>query len=329
MSAPLRHRITRLPGLPLALAALLACTLAGCGGKDSGKQPPRVSGTLVVAPGQYLPTGMPVELELIEATAAAPAVASTAAAPVAKPADGKPAAGPKPLASGRVQWQEGSETPFSLDYDAKALRSGSRYLVRARATLTGNTFLAGQSLAPVPAGDPPIPVDVVLRRPDKAPPLYLDVSVLRLGYKRGEDWSRLLREVMPAIGVCLRSVSGEGLAVVKAWPKGDGRIGVRIRGPEGSGFDCTALPDGSKFESLAGLPSFAAPLPGEGTPTFVPAPHTPKMDDCRRYERVLGGLSEPLGWLVYDACPKAQPAPGGPPPAGRAPATTATPQSRP
>jgi hypothetical protein len=34
------------------------------------------------------------------------------------------------------------------------------------------------------------------------------------------------------------------------------------------------------------------------------------MAACRRYERVLGGVDETLGWLVYDTCPASAAAAG-------------------
>lgn len=286
------------------MGLLLACALAGCGsGKaPSTGQPVAVRGNLVLAPGQNLPAGMPVELELV---AQSPATE-----------------GAGPLASTTIEWVEGAETPFSLDYPPANAAADTRYVLRARAALQGRVFLAGEALAPVPLREPDLAVDVLLRRPADAPPLYLDVSVLRLEHKREGDWSRDLREFMPAISVCLRSVSGQGIAVTKAWAAGGGRIGVRMRTTDGSGFDCTALPDGSKFDNLAGLPSFAAALPGENEPSFVPAPGSPTMSECRRYERVLGGLGETLGWLVYQTCPIGQ-EPGAPatPGAPSAPAT--------
>jgi len=275
----------------LSVALIAAAGIAGCGQRNAGtggEQPKReISGVLLLAPGQLVPAGMPLELELAELTSAEPP--------------------PAAIATARLESGDSPETPFSLQYDAAKVQSARQYVLRARAAIEGTVYLAGSALAPVAVQGTAFPVDVVLRKPAEAPPLYLDVSVLRLEHKREGDWSRALRALMPAIQACLRSVSGEGLAVTKAWPVGGGKIGVRIRAQDGSGFDCTALPDGSKFESLSGLPSFAEKLPGEGEPSFVPASGSPKMDKCLRYERVLGSLDETLGWLVYDTCPKDAP----------------------
>jgi len=279
---------------PLMVALLAALAIAGCGQKGAGqggKQPTsRISGVLVLAPGQSMPAGMPLELELAELTAAKQASA--------------------PIATGKLESAAGAETPFSLEYDAAKVQSGRQYVVRARAALQGTTYLAGNALAPVAAQAAAFPVDVVLRRPPNASPLYLDVSVLRLDYKGESDWSGKLRDVMPGMLACLRSVSGKGLGVTKAWSMSGGKVGVRIRAEDGNGFECVALADGSKFETLSGLPSFAAAVPGEGNPVFVPAPASPKMAACRRYERVLGGVDETLGWLVYDTCPASAAAAG-------------------
>jgi uncharacterized lipoprotein YbaY len=280
------------PGTAVAAAGaalVIALLSAGCGPREGTSGPAEVSGMLVLAHGQLLPAGMPIELELAEA--------------------GPPKAGAVPLATATVEWGDGPETAFTLPYDGARAARGARYVLRARAALQGIVYFTGEALAPVPPVEPAIATDLVLRKPENAPLLYLDVNVMRLDRKRPEDWSRDLRQLMPAIQVCLRSVSGEGITVTRASAAGGGRIGVRIRTRDGSGFDCTALPDGSKFESLSGLPSFAAKLPGEGEPAFVPAPGSPQMDKCKRYERVLGGLDETLGWLVYDTCPPA--APGG------------------
>jgi len=276
-----------------ALTALvLLAALAACGGRESGDggatTRTKISGVLLTAPGQSMPQGVPLEVELTELSAAK-----------------EP---PAPVAAARLESADGAETPFAMEFDPGKVRAGSTYVLHARATIQGTTYLEGRAVAPVGVSSGELPVDIVLRRPANASPLYLDVSVLRLEYKGEADWSSKLRDVMPAMLVCLRSVSAEGLGVSKAWPMSGGKVGVRIRNPDGSGFDCIALADGSKFESLSGLPSFAEALPGEGNPTFVPAPASPKIAECRRYERVMGAVGETLGWLVYDTCAQAEPA---------------------
>lgn len=280
----------RLACTSIALLATLAT--AGCGQRDGGQgrtaTTAKISGILITAPDQSMPQGMPLEIELAELTAAKDA--------------------PAPIATARLESGTGVETPFTIEYETDKAAAGRAYALRARAVIQGTTYLAGSAIAPVAAPVSDFPVDIVLRRPANASPLYLDVSVLRLEYKGEADWSAKLRDVMPAMLACLRSVSGEGLGVSKAWSMSGGKVGVRIRNPDGSGFDCVALADGSKFESLSGLPSFAEALPGEGNPSFVPAPASPKMAECRRYERVLGGVGETLGWLVYDTCAPAEPA---------------------
>ena len=276
-----------------ALAAIvLLATLASCGGRQSGDggavTTAKISGVLLTAPGQSMPQGVPLEVELTEL--------SSSKQP------------PAPVAAARLESADGAETPFAMEFEPDKVRAGSTYVLHARATIQGTTYLEGRAVAPVGVSPGEFPVDIVLRRPANASPLYLDVSVLRLEYKGETDWSSKLRDVMPAMLVCLRSVSAEGLGVSKAWPMSGGKVGVRIRNPDGSGFDCIALADGSKFESLSGLPSFAEALPGEGNPTFVPAPASPKIAECRRYERVMGAVGETLGWLVYDTCAQAEPA---------------------
>lgn len=294
--------ISRRKAALLTLVLLGAFVLSGCDRESgaAGEAPAtaEITGLLLLAPGQSMPAGMPLEVELKEL---APAAATERAAPIA---------------SATLESGDEPEMPFSLQYDTARVRSGTQYVLAARAAIAGTTYLAGSALAPV-AGAGSFPVDVVLRRPPNASPLYLDVSVLRLDYKGESDWSGKLRVVMPGMLACLRSVSGDGLGVSKAWPMGGGRIGVRIRAADGNGFECVALADGSKFESLSGLPSFAGQLPGEGNPLFVPAPASPEMAECRRYERVLGGVNETLGWLVYDTC-----APPPPPPEAAAPHVT-------
>ena len=250
----------------------------------------KISGVLLTAPGQSMPEGVPLEVELAELTTAE--------------------AAPAAIATAKLESAAGPETPFTLEYDPAKTSASRTYVLRARAAIQGTTYLAGNSLAAVASQAPDFPVDIVLRRPPNASPLYLDVSVLRLEYKGDADWSSKLRDVMPGMLVCLRSVSGDGITVSKAWSMSGGKVGVRIRNADGSGFECVALADGSKFESLSGLPSFADALPGEGNPAFVPAPASPRIGECRRYERVLGGVNETLGWLVYDTC--AEPAPSAP-----------------
>lgn len=238
---------------------------------------------LVLAPGEFVPVGMPLEIELLRSPATAE--------------------GGGPLAIGGLEAGESAETPFSLQYDPGRLEPGAAYVLRARAVLNSTVYLAGEAPLPPAAAEPPIPVDIVLRSLPDAAPLFREVSILRLGYKRETDWAYQLRDVMPAIQLCLHSVSGENLAVTKAWAMGGGEAGVRIRTADGGGFDCVALVDGSRFTSLTGLPSFAEMLPGERSPVFIPAPGGPRAMECQRYERVMGGFNEPLGWLVYPTCP--------------------------
>ena len=268
--------------------AFLVALVASCsGGSDQGS-PGSLSGQLVLAPGQFVPVGMPFEVELIERTA--------------------PAEGAGPIAVQTLESGAAPETPFTLEYGAGKLRRGAQYILRAKAVLNDTVYLAGEAPAPVPSAQPPVPVDIVLRPLPDTAPLFREVSIMRLGYKREVDWARQLRDVMPAIQLCLHSVSGEGLEVTKAWPMGGGKAGVRIRAGDGNGFDCVALIDGSKFTSLSGLPSFAEKLPGEREPVFIPAPRGPRAMECQRYERVMGGFNESLGWLVYPTCPGEPPA---------------------
>jgi uncharacterized lipoprotein YbaY len=291
MALPLRR-------LAWAVATVLAATTAtGCGPRGSGPDEiaatAKISGVLLTAPGQSMPEGVPLELELAELSSAKQA--------------------PAAIATAKLESAAGAETPFTVEYDPTKTSAGHTYVLRARAVIQGTTYLAGNAVAAVAAQAPAFPLDIVLRRPPNASPLYLDVSVLRLEYKGESDWSSSLRDVMPGMLACLRSVSGEGISVSKAWAMSGGRIGVRVRNADGSGFECVALADGSKFESLSGLPSFAEALPGEGNPSFVPAPASPRIGECRRYERVLGGVNETLGWLVYDTCAEpAAVAPGAP-----------------
>lgn len=270
-----------------AMAFLVALVASCSGGGDQGAAR-SLSGKLVLAPGEFVPVGMPFEVELVEHPA--------------------PAEGGAPIAVQTLESGESPETPFTLEYGAGKVRRGPQYILRARAVLNNTVYLAGEAPAPVPSAQPTIPIDIVLRPLPDAAPLFREVSIMRLGYKREVDWARQLRDVMPAIQVCLHSVSGEGLEVTRAWPMGGGKAGVRIRSADGSGFDCVALVDGSKFTSLSGLPSFAEKLPGEREPVFIPAPRGPHAMECQRYERVMGGFNESLGWLVYPTCPGESPA---------------------
>lgn len=284
-----RHRPCRAggsDGTPRALAVLALASLtfiASCGRASAPQGPASLSGNLVLAPGQFLPVGMPLEVELV--------------------ANAVQESGEEAIASVTLESGETAETPFTLEFDAGRLQRGTQYVLRARAALEERVFFQGEAAAPTPWTEPPIPVDIVLRPLPDTVPLFRDVSIMRLGYKREVDWARQLRDVMPAIQVCLHSVSGQDLAVTKAWPVGGGKVGVRIRGEDGNGFDCVALLDGSKFTSLSGLPSFAEKLPGEREPVFIPAPRGPRAMECQRYERVMGGFNESLGWLVYPSCP--------------------------
>lgn len=134
--------------------------------------------------------------------------------------------------------------------------------------------------------------------PDSADAL----PVADLAAKPDFDWSRDLRELLPAIRSCLAKVAGRGAIVVKAWPMARARTSVRLLGPGGDRVDCIAPADGGPVEKMGMVGDVALPLPGEGRPMFVPALHEPPIQTCTEVERVLDDSGRLVGWLVYRHC---------------------------
>jgi hypothetical protein len=114
------------------------------------------------------------------------------------------------------------------------------------------------------------------------------------------DWSRYIIGLLPAIEVCVRDVPQKPAVVTGAYRLEGARIGVRLRGPAGQRWACTARANGrgsGSYESLAQDDL----KPGEGDPllTFGQAP----QDECRKNEPLVDpSTGQLMGWFSYDAC---------------------------
>ena len=121
--------------------------------------------------------------------------------------------------------------------------------------------------------------------------------------KAGEDWSRALPTLGPAVLRCAfdGGVVTEGAS--KAWPLNRGKAAVRLVDSGGDRFDCLVDLGSGDIESVKPVPA-ADILPGEDQPRWLPPGENRPVLTCGRVERIEtdGGLV--TGWLHYtDGCP--------------------------
>ena len=114
------------------------------------------------------------------------------------------------------------------------------------------------------------------------------------------DWSRYIIGLLPAIEDCVRDVPS-GPAVVTGAYRLEGRtIGVRLRGPGGQRWACTAQANGRGSGSYTSLEP-GDRRPGEGDPilTFGERP----SGECVKTDPLVDPRSGRLrGWFSYNAC---------------------------
>jgi hypothetical protein len=114
------------------------------------------------------------------------------------------------------------------------------------------------------------------------------------------DWSRYIIGLLPAIEVCIRDVPEKPALVTGAYRLDGAMIGVRLRGPGGQRWACTAAASGRGSGSYKSL----APgerRPGEGDPllTFGERP----SGECLKTDPLVNPTTGQLmGWFSYDAC---------------------------
>ena len=120
--------------------------------------------------------------------------------------------------------------------------------------------------------------------------------------RSADDWSRLLFDLMPAIGTCLREPVGDLPRVIKAWPMNHGMVGVRLQNIDGGRHQCIAAADGSAVDQVELLAVEAERAPGEGNPIFTPADGAYPGGACFRHERVETADGRFLGWLSTRTC---------------------------
>jgi len=129
-----------------------------------------------------------------------------------------------------------------------------------------------------------------------------DLPVAVLEEKPPGDWSRLLFDLLPAIGACIDKTPGSSPRVVKAWPMNHGRVGVRTSNREDAVFECVANHQGTKVDSFTALRGETVAPHGGWSPIFTPPEQRPPTGECYQHERVVGASGELVGWLSYDTC---------------------------
>ncbi|MCC6197989.1 MAG: hypothetical protein IT518_26350 [Burkholderiales bacterium] len=112
--------------------------------------------------------------------------------------------------------------------------------------------------------------------------------------KAGDDWTRALPDLLPAINACARDP--KVIAVASAAASG-GTARVRMVQAAGNAVECTVDASGRGTPTL--LPSSA---PASGNPLFFPPREPPPIVACGRLERVLPPRGALAGYLHYDPC---------------------------
>jgi putative lipoprotein len=120
--------------------------------------------------------------------------------------------------------------------------------------------------------------------------------------RSANDWTRLLFDLMPAIGACLREPVGDLPRVIKAWPMNHGMVGVRLQNIDGGRHQCIAAADGATVDQVELLEVEAERAPGEGDAIFTPADGAYPGGACFRHERVETADGRFLGWLSTRTC---------------------------
>jgi hypothetical protein len=114
------------------------------------------------------------------------------------------------------------------------------------------------------------------------------------------DWSRYIVGLLPAIEVCVRDVPAGPAVVTGAYRLEGPTIGVRLRGPGGQRWACTAPANGRGSGSYTSLEPDDR-RPGEGNPilTFGTRP----SGECVKTDPLVDPRSGRLsGWFSYHAC---------------------------
>ncbi|WP_404384073.1 hypothetical protein [Caenispirillum salinarum] len=99
------------------------------------------------------------------------------------------------------------------------------------------------------------------RLDNPAPPPVYDTP------PEGWVWTAWLPEFLPAVTACLAAAAEPEAVAVQAWPIAKGQVGVHLRGPDGTRWECVAPDQGMNVSRLDRLPDDYGP---EG-PVFAPA----------------------------------------------------------
>jgi len=141
----------------------------------------------------------------------------------------------------------------------------------------------------------------------------------------GQGWSKSLSRYLKAVRACLRRAPVAVKAVTAGWDEADvdNGVGLRLRGPNGETWVCTARRNGAEVLALYEANAFE-PLPAEG-PLFYPDPTAPPAGACGKPVQVLDEFDAPAGWLGPVCHPQAaRQAAGGKPTPEAAPERTRT-----
>jgi len=126
----------------------------------------------------------------------------------------------------------------------------------------------------------------------------------------GQGWSKSLSRYLKAVRACLRRAPGPVKVISAGWDQTEpeNSVGLRMRGPQGENWVCSARRNGLQVLSLREANEFE-PLPAEG-PLFYPDPSAPPAGACGKPVQVLDEFDAPAGWLGPQC-----PAPAAEPPA--------------
>lgn len=124
-------------------------------------------------------------------------------------------------------------------------------------------------------------------------PAETDIVLTRQS-REAQDWGRFLPDMYGGITACIAAHPAQPAHVTDAVPQNHGMILVRLRGADGSRYECSTGTNGNPAPQLT--PTTPQQVRG---PAFTPASMAEPYMRCGTPEPVLTGTGRLLGWLTH------------------------------
>lgn len=112
--------------------------------------------------------------------------------------------------------------------------------------------------------------------------------------REAQDWGRFLPEMYQGVMACLAAHPAQPAYATDAAPQNHGMILVRLKGADGSRYECSTGNAGNPAPKLT--PAAAQRVAG---PAFTPASMAEPFMRCGTPQPVQTGTGHLLGWLTY------------------------------